>query len=130
MKKLTFFISFITLCSFSSEPTLKGTWKFAGGIYNGKKDKAPTGYALQRKYTNSNYVAFSVEPGSKPEKYEAGKYVLNADTCIDTETFCSQPSKITNVPIHYIYSIMHDTLTFNGTLPDGMTVVEYWKRVR
>ena len=47
---------------------------------------------------------------TKTEKYEAGTYILKGDTCIETETFCSQPSKITNIPIHYLYAFKKDTL--------------------
>lgn len=110
--------------------TLQGTWEYAGGIYNGKKEGAPDGYSLQRQYTADGYEAFLIQQGYQPEKYEAGSYVLNGDTCVDTETFCSQPSKITNVPIHYLYVIKNDTITFKGTLPTGMRVEEYWKKVK
>jgi len=116
--------------SFQSPPVLKGTWKFVGGIYNGKKEGAPTEYSLQRKYTISGYEAFAIEKGYKTQKYEAGTYVFKGDTCVDTETFSAQPSKITNIPIHYIYTLRHDTLTLKGTLPTGMRVEEYWEKIR
>jgi len=130
MKKLGIFITSLLLCSFQTPATLKGTWKFVGGIYNGKKEGAPTGYTLHRKYGAVHYDAFALEKGFKPEKYESGNYVLKGDTCIDTETFSSQPSKITNIPIHYLYAVQHDTLILKGTLPTGMVVEEYWKRVK
>ena len=130
MKKYSIVFIILILCSFNSPTTLKGTWEFVGGIYNGKKEGAPTEYALHRKYAATNYEAFVVEKGYKPEKYETGNYTLNGDTCIDMETFCSQPSKITNIPIHYLFTIKNDTLTFKGTLPTGMQVEEYWKKVR
>jgi len=120
----------LTLFSFTSPVTLKGTWQFAGGIYNGKKESAPEGYALHRKYTTTSYQAFVIEKGVKPEKYETGNYSLKGDTCVDTETFCSQPSTITNIPIRYLYTLRHDTLTLKGTLPTGMRVEEYWTRIR
>jgi len=120
----------LILLSFTPPVTLKGTWQFAGGIYNGKKEGAPEGYALHRKYTATNYQAFVIEKGVKPEKYETGNYSLKGDTCVDTETFCSQPSKITNIPIRYLYTLRHDTLTLKGTLPTGMRVEEYWTRVK
>lgn len=130
MKQISIiFITFI-FCSFQPQPSLKGTWEFAGGIYNGKKEGAPTEYKLRRKYTEGHYEAFASETGYKTEKYEAGNYVFKGDTCVDTETFCSQPSKITNIPIYYLYTLQNDTLTLKGTLPTGMRVEEYWRRVK
>jgi hypothetical protein len=130
MKKYALISLVLGLYSFDNSKTLKGIWQFAGGIYNGKKEGAPDGYTLQRKYTAQHYQAFVIEEGVKPEKYEIGNYTLKGDTCIDTETFCSQPSKITNIPIRYLYTLRNDTLTLKGTLPTGMQVEEYWKRVK
>ena len=131
MKNILLFpICFLLLSSFQGAPNLRGAWKFAGGIYNGKKEGAPTDYTLRRKYTDGQYEAFAMQKGYKTEKYEAGTYVFKGDTCVDTETFCSQPSKITNIPIHYLYTLKNDTLTLRGTLPTGMTVEEYWVRVK
>ncbi|MDP9046798.1 MAG: hypothetical protein M3N14_01590 [Bacteroidota bacterium] len=131
MKKLsTLLIASLLLCSFSTPHNLNGTWEFAGGIYNGKREGATVNYTLQRKYKGGHYEAFAIEKGSKPEKYEAGNYLIAGDTCIDTETFSSQPSKITNIPLHYFYTLRNDTLTLKGKLPGGMIVEEYWKRIR
>jgi len=130
MKQSFVVFLFIMFCSFQSPVSLKGTWEFAGGIYNGKKEGAPAEYALHRKYDEIRYVALVVENGYKPEEYENGYYYIKGDTCVDTETFCAQPSKITNIPIRYIMSLHHDTLTFSGTLPTGMVVEEYWKKIR
>lgn len=130
MRYLLIIPAFLLLISFQSAPNLKGTWEFAGGIYNGKKEGAPTDYKLQRKYTATGYEAFAMQKGYRTEKYETGTYVFKGDTCVDTETFCSQPSKITNIPIHYIYTLKNDTLTLKGTLPTGMRVEEYWKKVK
>lgn len=116
--------------SFQNLPTLKGTWTFVGGIYNGKKEGATKDYTLRRIYTDKGYSAFAMEKGYKTEKYESGTYYFKGDTCVDTETFCSQPSKITNIPMHYAYTLRHDTLTLKGTLPTGMVVEEYWKKTR
>lgn len=118
------------LATFQPRVSLKGAWDFAGGIYNGKKEGAPTGYTLQRKYTGAGYQAFVLEKGYKDQKYEAGTYVFKGDTCVDTETFSSEESKILNIPIHYLYTIKNDTLTLKGTLPTGMRVEEYWKKVK
>jgi hypothetical protein len=123
-------LSTMIMSSFQKQTSLKGTWEFAGGIYNGKKEGAPTEYKLQRKYTDVGYEAFAMQKGYKTEKYEAGTYVFRGDTCVDTETFCSQPSKITNFPIHYLYTLKNDTLTLKGILPTGMNVEEYWRRVK
>jgi hypothetical protein len=132
MKKHIFVFAalYLFLCSFDAPTTLKGKWKFVGGIYNGKKEGAPAGYVLQREYDVAHYEAFAIEKGYQPEKYETGNYSLKGDTCIDTETFCSRPSKITNIPIHYLFSIKKDTLTLKGTLPTGMIVEEHWKRIK
>jgi hypothetical protein len=130
MKKFVILVNAFVLCAFQTAPSLKGTWQFVGGIYNGKKEGATTGYTLHRKYDATHYEAFAIEKGYKPQKYETGNYVLKGDTCIDKETFCSQPSRITNIPIHYLYTLKNDTLTLKGILPDGMRVVEYWKRIK
>ncbi|MGZ3763938.1 MAG: hypothetical protein ACXVB0_15310 [Mucilaginibacter sp.] len=123
-------LSVLLVSSFASNKTLKGTWIFKGGIYNGKKEKAPTDYILQRKYDAQHFEAFAVEKNYKPEKYETGDYVLKGDTCIETETFSSRPSKLTGIPVSYHYSIRNDTLTLKATLPTGLKVEEYWKRAK
>jgi len=130
MKKILFAVLVLVLSSFQAAPNLNGTWEFVGGIYNGKKEGATSGYSLQRKYTPGHYNAFASEKGYKTEKYESGTYVFKGDTCVDTETFSAQPSKITNIPIHYLYTLRNDTLTLKGTLPTGMRVEEYWRKVK
>jgi len=130
MKKIYILFASFFLLSFQTQPTLKGNWKFVGGIYNGKKEGAPTDYVLNRKYDAAHYQAFVIEKGYKPRKYEAGNYTISGDTCIDTETFCSQPSKITNIPISYLFTLKNDTLTLRGTLPTGLKVEEYWKKIK
>ena len=124
---LSFFL-ILLVSSFISKETLKGVWEFQGGIYNGKKEGPPAGYTLQRKYDKHHYEAFVIDSGNKPEKYEAGDYVLKGDTCIETETYSSQPSKLTGISVAYLYSIRNDTLTLMATLPSGMAVEEYWRR--
>jgi hypothetical protein len=130
IKTLGFLFIFFLLSSFQGPNSLKGTWEFVGGVYNGKKEGAPTGYTLHRKYDATHYDAFAIEKGYKTEKYESGTYILKGDSCVDKETFCSQPSKITNIPIHYFYTFKNDTLTLSGRLPTGMVVKEYWKKIR
>ena len=132
MKKINIFIlsflSFALVSSFTMTETLNGTWQFVGGIYNGKKEGAPVGYTLQRKYDDLHFEAFVIDNTNNPEKYEAGNYVLKGDTCIETETYSSQPSKLMGIPVHYLYSVRNDTLTLKATLPSGMAVEEYWGR--
>jgi hypothetical protein len=130
MKKSIIIIFSLALSAFQNPKTLKGTWEFVGGIYNGKKEGATTDYSLQRKYNATHYEAFLVEKGSKSEKFEAGDYVMKNDTLTDMETYCKQLSDITNIPIHYWYSVKNDTLTIKGKLPSGMQVEEYWKKVK
>jgi hypothetical protein len=119
----------IILSSFIPKETLNGVWQYAGGIYNGKKEKAPADYTLRRKYNDSHFEAFASDSSNNAEKYEAGDYVLKGDTCIETETYCSQPSKLTGIPVHYLYVVRNDTLSLEATLPSGMKVTEYWKRL-
>jgi hypothetical protein len=118
----------LLVSSFAGKQTLKGVWEFRGGIYNGKKEGAPVEYTLQRKYDKQHYEAFAIDSSNKPEKYEGGDYVLKGDTCVETETYSSQPSKLTGIPVAYIYTIRNDTLTLKATLPSGMVVEEYWRR--
>src|SRR5476651_164692 len=120
----------IFLLSFQTAPTLKGTWIFQGGIYNGKKEGAPKEYTLQRKYIESKFDAFVLEKGQKTQKYQSGNYQLKKDTCLETETFSAQPSKMTGKTMRYHYLIRRDTLVLQGTLPTGMVVEEYWKKVK
>jgi hypothetical protein len=120
----------LIITSFNYSNPLKGTWEYCGDVFNGKVEGAPTEYALQRKYASKNYESFLLEKGEKPQKYEAGDYNLNADTCIETQTFSAQESKLIGVSIHYLYSIRNDTLTLSGTLPNGNTVKEFWKKTK
>ena len=120
----------VAASAFSGAKTLTGKWEYLGGIYNGKKDGPPVEYTLQRRYDNAQYEAFALQKGYKPEKYEAGYYTLKGDTCIETQTFSSQDSKLKDIPVHYLFEIRNDTLIFKGKLPSGMVVEEYWKRVK
>ncbi len=131
MKQIALGILLIIIASaFSGGKTLAGKWEYLGGVYNGKKEGPPAEYTLERRYDGAHYNAFALQKGYKPEKYEAGNYTLKGDTCIEIETFSSQPSKLKNIPVHYRYKIRHDSLIFSGTLPSGMIVEEYWKRVK
>ncbi len=127
---LLLFVLIITASSFIAKQSLKGAWEYAGGIYNGKKEVAPTDYKLQRRYNKEHFESYSLDSGSAPERYEAGNYVLHGDTCIETQTFSGPPSKVLNMPIPYLYFIRNDTLTLKATLPSGMVIEEYWKRMK
>lgn len=118
----------LMLSSFQQLPTLKGSWIFQGGVYNGKPDPAPTAYSLQRRYQDTTFDAFMLEKGEKPLKYQSGKYALQPDSCLETETYSLNPSKLTNITVHYQYAFRNDTLVLSGTLPTGMVVQEYWKK--
>lgn len=131
MKKLLLFPALLlVLCSFSGEKTLTGTWTFVGGVFNGKYDGPPKGYTLQRKYTTNTYNAYLLEKGHQPEKFESGKYKLAGDTCYETQTFSSQPTKLKGVTVHYLYTIRHDSLILHAKLPSGYYEDDYWKRIK
>ncbi|WP_374948244.1 hypothetical protein [Mucilaginibacter sp.] len=129
-KSLSAIIVIAVCCSFQAKPTLKGVWEYAGDIYNGKKQQAPVNYKLQRNYDNNRYDAFFLEDGEKPVLYEKGDYALKLDTCKETQSYSSQPSKLLGISVKYIYQIKNDTLTLSGRLPSGAVVQEYWKRVK
>jgi hypothetical protein len=120
----------IVFVSFINPATLRGTWEFQGGSYNGKVEGPPVGYTLQRNYTDHNFNAYVIQKGSKAEKYEAGKYTLKGDTCLETTTFDSQPSKLLNITIHYHCTINNGVMSLAATLPTGMAVIEKWKKVK
>ena len=129
-KILSAFLLLAILCSFSFKNDFKGTWEYGGGIYNGKPEAAPKDYKLQRKYEAATYQASLLEAGQKPMVYEKGSYSLKQDTCLETQTYSLQPSKVLNITIKYRYQIKNDTLTFSGVLPNGTVVQEYWKKVK
>jgi hypothetical protein len=110
--------------------SLEGKWKYAGGIYNGKAEGGTDGYQLQRNYTGKNFEAFLIEGGGEPQKYQAGDYALSGDSCLETETFSTQPSKLTGITVHYQYKVKNDTLVFKGKLPTGIQVEERWTKLK
>ncbi|MFD0793851.1 hypothetical protein ACFQZX_09490 [Mucilaginibacter litoreus] len=116
------------LCSFKIGESLSGRWIYSGGIYNGKPEPAPKDYTLQRQYDAEHYAALLIEKDTPPVTYEAGNYKLLQDSCFETQTFSAQPSNLINVTVKYHYQIKNDTLTFEGILPNGTKVQEYWKK--
>lgn len=133
MKKICIaaIFSLLTIMAFSvPSPSIKGKWRFAGGIYNGKPEGSTDGYQLQRVYTDKTFNAFILASGSKPEKYQSGKYSLSGSKYTETETYSMQPSKLTNKAVQYQISRRKDTLVLKGKLPTGMQVEEYWVRVK
>jgi predicted secreted protein len=124
------FLVVVLFSSFQIVNNLSGTWEYAGDLANGKKESAPTEYSLQRKYTGTNYEAFVIEKGYQPQKYETGNYSLKTDSCLETQTWCGQPSNLLNVTIHYHCRMAKDTMVLTGILPNGTSVEEYWKKVK
>lgn len=124
------FLIVIFLSSFYQAQTLEGNWEYVGDIFNGKKEGPPVGYALQRKYSPAHFEAYVIQKGYVPEMYETGDYWLKADSCLEVQTFSNQDSKLLNIPVHYHYSVINDTLTLKGILPNGEKVEEYWKRIK
>jgi hypothetical protein len=130
LKYFFLFASCISLLSFNNAGTLKGVYIFQGGTYGGKTEGATKDYTLQRNYTDKGFTAYAYQKGYKTQKYEAGNYVLKADSCFETETFSSEPTKILGKTVHYAYKIVNGELVLSGTLPTGMRVEEHWKKVK
>jgi len=112
MKNIVFlFLSAAFLCSFiNSKSPLNGVWEYRGGLLNGKIDSVSTTYKLQRTYDELHYKALVIEKGQKNFVYEKGDYKLIADTCFETQTYCSQPSKLLGKTVKYTYIVSNDTL--------------------
>ena len=116
-----------TACSSNS---FKGTWQYDGGIYNGKPQAASADFKMQRTYTTDKYEAFIIEGSNEPQKYGAGTYKVKGDNFLVTSEYSNQPSQTVGKTITYKFKIDHDKLTIKGTLPNGMKVEEYWKKVK
>lgn len=132
MKKLRLvFLSIVCLCAFTiDQSSLNGTWEYRGGLLNGKMDTASTAYKLQRTYDEQHYEALVIEKGEKPFIYEKGDYKLQADSCFETQTYCSQPSKLLGKTVKYAYLVSNDTLKLIATLPNGNRVEDHWVKVK
>jgi len=125
------FLIVVVLCSFmSSKTALQGVWEYRGGLINGKVDSVSTAYKLQRTYDKLHYQALVIEKGAKSFVYEKGDYKLNADTCFETQTYCSQPSKLLGKTVKYIYNVSNDTLKLQATLPNGNKIEDHWVKVQ
>ncbi|MBL4676516.1 MAG: hypothetical protein JKY70_09985 [Mucilaginibacter sp.] len=120
----------VVLSSFKIDGGLTGRWEYSGGVYNGKPSPASTEYTLRRQYNDDHYAGTYIEKDAQPLTYETGNYKLVQDSCLETQTYSAQPSKWLNVTIKYHFQIRSDTLVFNGVLPNGTVVEEYWKRVQ
>lgn len=129
-KAISLILLVVVLTSFQQPKSLKGTWQFCGGYLNGKFNPAPKEYLMHRKYTATNYEAVMLEKGEKPYKYEAGKYTIVGDTCLETQTFSALPSQLLNVTLYYTSDIQNDTLILKGKLPNGSIAEDYWKKVK
>jgi len=130
MKNIALAILIILGLSSFNGPALTGTWIFKGGIYNGKKEGAPKEYTLQRKYKATTFDAFLLEKGQKTQKYQSGKYIIQNESYLETETYSLQESQMTGKTVTYQYTLRNDSLILRATLPTGMKVEEYWKRAR
>ena len=123
-------IAALMLSAFTQAPTLTGTWQYAGGINNGRFYAAPAGYKQLRVYAGNKFDAFLLEDGEKPLRYEAGNYRLAGDSCMETQTFSMQPSALTGKTVRYGYIVRNDTLFLIGRLPNKISVLDYWKKVK
>ena len=131
MRKAALLVLLVALLSsFQQQKSLKGTWQFCGGYFNGKPSAAPKDYEMQRKYNDTNYEAYLLEKGEKPFRYEMGNYKLVADTCLETQTFSAQLSELKGITVHYAYTMRHDTLVLKAKLPNGNVAEDFWKRVK
>ncbi len=113
-----------------SSNSFKGTWQYDGGIYDDKKQNASPDFKMQRTYTSDKYEAFILEEGAETKKYGSGKYEIKGDSFLVTSEYSLQPSQMVGKTIAYKFRLEKEKLTLNGTLPSGMKVEEYWKKVK
>jgi len=129
-KGLAILILLSSLSFTDKAPTLKGKWNYAGGKFNGKLSPAPKDYTQQRKYTDKSFDSWVYAAGEKDLKYESGNYALQADSCLETQTFCLQDQSMIGKTVHYHYAVRNDTLILNGTLPNGAVIEDYWVKAK
>jgi hypothetical protein len=123
----TIFILASLLGACTSGP-MEGTWQYDGGIYNGNSKAAAQDFKMLRTYTKDTYEGKLLE-GQSETRYTAGNYEIRADSVFLTSTFSNQPSQLLGRAQAYKFSIENSRLTISGTLPNGMKVEEYWKKV-
>lgn len=128
--KLPSILFCLILLSSCSKSSIKGTWQYDGGLYNGREQKASPDFQMQRTYTGNTFEAFMIEGTAKPELYSSGIYQIKGDILMITSKFSSRPSQNTDVMITYKFAIEQEKLTINGILPNGMVIEEYWKKVK
>jgi hypothetical protein len=121
---------YLIASSFQSPNSLKGTWVYQGGIYNGLITTAPKGIKLERVYSENEYQAFITNQNGKKTKYEAGNYSLDGNTYIEIQTYSTKPTPAKDKTLRYNYSIKDNKVTFKGKLPDKTSVQETWKKVQ
>jgi len=129
MKKIIYLILGTALLSACTSSPIKGTWQYDGGIYNGKPRKAATDFKMIRTYTGDSYEGHLIE-GTTETRYTAGNYEIKEDSVFLTSTFSNQPSQLLNRTQAYGFKVEDSRLTIRGTLPNGMQVEEYWKKVK
>lgn len=125
-----FVFAIISAVSCKPNSAMNGTWEYDGGIYNGKKEIAPKDYKMQRIYTDKAYEGFVVEEDAEPEKYDGGNYEIRDTAYLETTTFSSQPSQTLNKTVTYQLKKEGNLFTMIGTLPSGMKIEEYWKKLK
>lgn len=111
-----------------TDSPIEGTWQYDGGIYNGNPRQASTDFQMIRTYTTDSYEGHMIE-GKTDTRYTAGTYEVKNDSIYLTSTFSNQPSQLLGRSQAYQFEIADSRLTIKGTLPNGMQVEEYWKKV-
>ncbi len=120
----------LAIAGCSSDTSLKGTWQYDGGIYNGTPRVASPEMVMQRIYTANSYEAFVTNPDGTKTKYGAGSYEFKGDSVQFTSKFSNQPSQLLNKAQRYAYKFEGARFITSGVLPNGMVVEEYWKKVK
>jgi hypothetical protein len=121
---------YLVATSFQYAKSLKGVWRYEGGIYNNQIDGPPKNIKLERVYTDNEYEGFITKKDGKKVRYEAGNYAIHNNVYQETQTYADQSSSLKGKTLHYTYTIHNDKLTYKGSLPDKSPVVEYWKKVK
>lgn len=121
---------FIVIQVACSSTSLKGTWQYDGGVYDGKSQLASADFKMQRTYTADKYEAYMIDGEAEPEKYGSGRYEIKGDSFVVTSEYSLRPSQLIGKTISYKFKIDSNKITLNGILPNGMKVEEYWKKIK